>query len=286
MEIRDRDIDRREERRQEEKKSETRRDVERRMQYEPMKTFEAKLAEKAAHELITKQSHLREAHDQKKSKEEKQSLVDKILGVATQKQGEEQKSRLEALKKQVAEQGKRRDDRPDDSEFKLKKEDSTATAKKANKGEGEFSAEGYRRVAEKSDDEGGLGGQNLSGGQQDADRGEARNSRRVGPMRPARHFDPGSFNPNPRSFTRKNLDEIVRAVRIGMNEHGEEEFTVELTDEYFNGLKVKATRTGEGVVVKFLCPNVSVRSTFLRFRLRVFAHLKKNNIDVRRVEVV
>ncbi len=71
MEIDNRHIDREEERQTERKKNENRQDLERKMKYEPMKTFEAKLSEKTAHETLAKDSALRDAHNQKKSKEEK-----------------------------------------------------------------------------------------------------------------------------------------------------------------------------------------------------------------------
>ncbi len=87
-------------------------------------------------------------------------------------------------------------------------------------------------------------------------------------------------------FSQKNLDDLVAAVSVGLNEHLEEEMKVDLTDEIFSGLKLKATRTSLGIVVTFICPNRVVKETFAQQRQQIYARLKAKNILVHRVEVI
>ena len=99
-------------------------------------------------------------------------------------------------------------------------------------------------------------------------------------------FGQGGFQQNAKPFSPKDLDEIVSAVQIGFNEQGEQEFSIQLSDKYYEGLKVTATRTPEGVIVKFECPNVSVRSTFLKCRPQLYLQFKAKKIAVLRIDVV
>ena len=91
---------------------------------------------------------------------------------------------------------------------------------------------------------------------------------------------------NARPFESKNLDEIVTEFQLVLNQKGEEEFTVTFTDHFFDGLKVQATRTDKGVVVKFICPNAQTRGTFVRYRPHVYSHFKAKNIAIFRIDVV
>ncbi len=303
--------DRQEERRAEERKQDHRRQIEKKMQNEPMKTFEAKLSEKTAQEKGDKDSVARNLHDLKKTKEEKQSLLDKILGVAKDKDSQQEKARVEGLqkhakeeqakeeKKNVGEEASRFDDMK-----KAKKED---VAQKAKKESSEQAQEGHKRVAEKEDGErGGSGG---SGQGSEKDSGTGQRSLRQGSefsgdkedgeafeqkvkdgliahVAGRQGFSSGTFDQNAKTFTPRDLDDIVSAVSLGINEKGEEEFSVELTDEYFDGLTLQAARTDQGVVLKFVCPNASVRSTFLKCRPTVYRHLKTKDIDVYRIDIV
>ena len=96
----------------------------------------------------------------------------------------------------------------------------------------------------------------------------------------------GGFQKDARNFTREDIDEIVSSVQLGFNEHGEEEFSVQLTDRYYDGLKVAATRTKEGVVIKFICPNASVRSTFIKCRPQLYLQFKGKGIGVVRIDII
>lgn len=305
VEINDnRDIDRQEERSLDRKKTEAKHELERKQREEPMRTFEAKLAEKTAHEVNTKDSALYQAKQQGKSKEEKQSLLDKIISVSQDVTGEEDHARLAQLNKRGEEENfDKKEHRADDHEFEDKKtEDHEFTQAEQKKDSGQ-AADGHKRVTERYQDQGNSGGSGGGAGQnsqqggssfggQSSDSGTdqggkrtflSANSRVQGI---AKSGAGGGFNKGARNFSKQNLDEIVKTVQLGFNDKGEQEFSVELGDDYFNGLKVVATRSAEGVILKFVCPNVDVRSTFLKFRPNVYAHFKVNSVAVHRIDVV
>ena len=87
-------------------------------------------------------------------------------------------------------------------------------------------------------------------------------------------------------FSKQNLDEMVSAVFVGLNEKKEEEMEIHLSDEYFSGLKLKATHTSAGVVITFLCPNADVKKVFLLNRPQIYARLKDKKISVFRIDIV
>ncbi|MBI4411756.1 MAG: hypothetical protein HY541_04665 [Deltaproteobacteria bacterium] len=89
-----------------------------------------------------------------------------------------------------------------------------------------------------------------------------------------------------RGFSTQNLDQMVEAVFVGLNNRREEEMEVHLSDEYFSGLKLKATNTSAGVVITFLCPNADVKKMFLLNRPQIYARFKEKKISVHRVDIV
>jgi hypothetical protein len=315
----DNDAGREEERDIERKRDQNRRDVERKLRHEPMKTFEAKLSEKASKEMALHDS-LEHGHlkNLKKEREEKQSLLEKIMGVAKNKESEKEKGVAEKIHRQSEHEfedreGKRQIVHDENDLFETKKDDHTETKKTGEK-TGEYSEEGHRRVAEKQDGkEGGAsggGGSDSGSGAMDSgvgggaagfaqDSGTGKNKDQtyeklvlkarqgVAAIRDAAGSGAGSGSwKNARPFESKNLDDIVTEVQLGLNQKGEEEFTVTLTDHFFDGLKVQATRTDKGVVVKFICPNAQTRGTFVRYRPQVYAHFKAKNISIFRIDVV
>lgn len=316
-----READKREERQLEEKKAENRRDVEKRMQQQPMKTFEAKLAEKTAHEMTSKESAFRQAHDQKTNKKEQQSLLDKIIGTVKSKETEKEKTKTPVIPHEVEEEGKEEKEQrlAERSRFGEKKAvKERASDKKAatenvdvkDSKKGERSSEGHKRVTDKTEEQGeqssgGSGGGQGSGSDSNGQSGFSFDQQSKNQGKENQFFqkkgklfnkkiaeakkaggDQKGFQRDARGFSVKDLDEIVASVQLGINEQGEEEFSVELSDEYFDGLKVTATNTEEGVVLKFVCPNSQVLSTFLKYRPKVYARFKAKGISIVRIDVV
>lgn len=306
-------VDRDEDRQVEEGQARNKRETERRQQRESMKTFEAKLTEKTAHELTTKETAARQTHDLKKSKEEKQSLLDKILGVAKEKAGDGEKAHVKAVQQQQEKAFEDKKSRKSaDGEFEEKKADEKKTTQKSDTKKSEMAEEGHRRVVEKGQEQGG-GGAGSGGGSSDGSSGQQGSSTHLGgqsqgqserellkkgvgkeqftaqmnqTVSKTKFQGQGGFQQNSKPFTPKDLDEIVSAVQLGFNEQGEQEFSIQLSDKYYEGLKVVATRAPEGVVIRFECPNVSVRSTFLKCRVQLYLQFKAKKIAVARIDIV
>ncbi|MDO8518716.1 MAG: hypothetical protein Q7T11_00965, partial [Deltaproteobacteria bacterium] len=89
-----------------------------------------------------------------------------------------------------------------------------------------------------------------------------------------------------RPFTEKNLDEVVEAVRLGVTSSGEKEIEITLSGDYFSGLKIRGTKTAEGIVLVFVCPHAEVKKIFLIERPRIYSRFKEKNIRVCRIDVV
>ncbi|MCP5463554.1 MAG: hypothetical protein H7A33_00855 [Deltaproteobacteria bacterium] len=305
-----------EERRVDERRQEAKRQNRLKAEREPMRTFEAKLSEKTADEVQKSQSQFaKQLKDSKKSKEEKQGLLDKIIGVAKDKNKELDQAHVDQVRHQeehhqeeqefLKEDNQKYEERLDD------KSESTSKAKTSEKGEtsrkeGEISNEGYRRVAEKSEGDGGsssggFAGSDGSAGEGQSHLGKERDSSQnqqkgqslndfkkatVKAIRERLGSGAQGFDRNARDFSEQDLSEIITSVEFGLNDSGQEEFVVQLSDEYFDGLKVATERTKDGVVLRFFCPNRAVKSTFLKQRPLVHMRLKKKGIKVLRIDVV
>lgn len=316
MDIYNNNDNRDEERRIEQRRQQSRTDAERRHKAEPMRTFEAKLSEKASHEAALKESQAKQSNQLKKNRKDKEeSLLNKILDVA----GKESKEKVDPAKVHELEQ--QYDPETGEEETKLEKElnlseeknktDEKKAGKEVDKKSSEYSEEGHRRVAEKESEgqsQGGMGGD--SGGyDQDSGTGSSFSQSGSGSGQERQPSDKTSlkefmvknkvaglsslgareqrgFKNSARNFTTENLDEIVKNVEVGFNEQGEEFFGITLSDPYFKDLQVQSLRTEQGIVVKFLCPNIEVRSTFIKYRPRLYAHFKTKNISVFRIDVV
>lgn len=304
-----RDRERDDERKVQEKKQQQKLDLEKKMQEEPMKTFQAKLTEKTAHELTSKETQVyKQAQEEKQTTEEKKSLLNQVISSTTEKASEQDKMRIAALKQQGEREYQEKDDKIKDKRLDEKRADSKDGKESkqvhdsGKKGGGEVSEEGYKRVAEREQGEGGGGfGQGFGGGE-DSDNNSfgpdskkqlvkgqvANNADSKGVFHAALRLHTkmqGGFDKNARDFSDRDLDEIVSQVQYGLNEYGEEEFSVTLTDDYYAGLKILSQRTENGVVLQIQCPNVAIRSTFLKYRHRVYHHLMARGIEVHRVEV-
>lgn len=313
------DIDREESRRASRRAENDRKNNQKKQQQKPMQTFEAKLSEKVTHDQAAKESQSQFNKHLKEKQDEKTSLLDKILTKATSEQdldGERiQQVRNDYDKKheegveEFLEETSNKDD-VDESEGEDKSVDSKSEKK------GEIAEDGHKRVAEKLG-HGGSGGQggdssgsggnesgantNMGGGGfqqqygQDSKTNQSeyknvaeyiRESKTLTPISSGDSTLEQGYEQNSKKFSDENLDEIVTAVHVGITEHGEEAFSVQLSDEYFEGLKIQSVRTEDGVVLKFICPNLQVRSTFLKYRPKVYQHFKSKNISVFRIDIV
>ena len=300
------------ERRTEQRKQQAKTDAERKQKLEPMKTFEAKLSEKATADEAGKKSQQTANRDQLKSQKDKQDILKKILDSGGKTRSElDHNARVaemqeELQKRQSGEETAFVEKLKDEGDDDIHHEKTKSADRTDEKGSGEVSEDGHKRVAEKQDGEGGSpgsGGGDSSSGQQGADAGssfsgdhkdQGQSQSRVKDLFGSFVLAPLSgnasgqhgFQQNARQFAPQDLDELVAHVQLGLNRGGEEFFSIELSDKYFQGLKLLATRTPQGIVIRFECPNIAVRSTFLKYRPQVYAHLKAKNISVFRVDIV
>lgn len=300
----------------ERRKDQARLEVERRNKLEPMRTFEAKLTEKSSAEDAAKKSMQAANRDLGKTKDDKEKILKKILDSSAKNRSDlDHNARVHELEleshreNEQVEQGfeKHLEENADTREAK---EDKPVSESK-DKG-GEISEEGYKRVAEKqegggSDSGGSSGGggssDTSSGGQgfgSDSGSSDSEKRREHGGIKKLSDLFPASlltplnssgssgrgFQQDAREFTKEDLDEIVSHVETGINRSGDEFFAVELSNDYFQGLKFMAVRTPQGVVLRFDCPSVAVRSTFIKYRPQIYATLKAKNISVFRIDVV
>lgn len=81
------------------------------------------------------------------------------------------------------------------------------------------------------------------------------------------------------------LDEIVESVRL-FTKDGLTEMEITLNDATFSGMKILASQTSEGIVIKFVCPARDVKNLFLFNRPKIYLRLKEKNIPIYKVEIV
>lgn len=305
-----------EERRVEQRRAQEKLAVEQRQKKEVQRSFEAKLSEKTAQEKESLESQIRTANELQEEIKERQSLLDKILGVAGKEQADQAGNSKIQHKKYLEEQeGKEQKfdlEQKEHAKVEMKERKSEKANVENEKKKGEEVGEGHRRIEERAhSDQGGRGEGNFSGSQNQgggshgrdsgSDSGSESRSRgqelqkmtvkdlenryRLHPIKKGVPLS-AQFLPNPRAFKSENLNEMVSRIQTGLTRSGEDFFAVELSDDYFDGLKVQATRTADGVVLKFMCPNASVRSTFVKHRLAVYAALQAKNVSVFRIDVI
>ena len=297
-------INRQEAKRQEEKRLENKQQLEQRMKKEGMKTFEAKLSEKTAHEETSRQSTMSQLKNSSQADDEKNKILDKILGVVQDKATEQDKARVKGVVKQDEETEARREEKKDvDSEFETKEDEKTEESRGQQKTESKDEKSphgGHKRVTEKQEGEGGSGG----GGEFSQDQGDPKQFQSQAQEKKGQSKDvkdkfvqalskgkssggfSSGFDQSAKKFSKTDLEELVQSVQLTLNEDGQEQLELQLSDDYFDGVKLISKRTPDGVVLRFECPNVTVKSTFLKFRLDLASHFQKKGISVHRIEVV
>jgi len=209
----------------------------------------------------------------------------------------------------------------DDLKKEKFKEEGSKTSENSESGEGRSKSvadDGHARVAAKhssqQDSEGGGGGgqggqssghggndQSFSGGQSGFSDSKGRDShlstgKNAASTKPgvsgfvkalgqSQGGGSGSQGGRQPQLTPQIVNEIVEHVKIGLNENLETEMEVQLTDELFSGLKIKATQTENGVVLTFICPDRKVREQFLINRPRIHQQLKEKQLAVSRIDI-
>lgn len=301
----------------ERRKDKARHDLERRQATRAMETFEGKFGEKTALKKITTEN-AQKIKLQEENKKEKVSLIEKLIQTKQSPEVSEQKNDQATLfqnraKKIHDEEQFRQENAVDlsrqESEIENNETLDNSVEEKHNekteKKNSDVAEDGHRRVVNhqhQSGYGGGSGGNSSgndshSGGQsfhsQDQQNQQQSQSAVISFTSKNLQEAPSSqrsfqqsFDQNARQFTKENLDELVSHVQLGLNSELQDFFEVQLNDQYFNGLKIQTTRTDNGVVLQFICPNVSVKSTFLKNRPAVYERLMQKGIKVFRIDIV
>ncbi len=286
-----------EERAEERKRAETKQNLERKLRNEPMKTFEAKLSEKYAHDVAQSDRSQRQAKEHERINENK-DLMDKILNVASSEQVNEDQNlkRVHEQKEFINEDEKNtfmteahEDDLRETGRSEHEKKTEQVLRHESSSSEQGLSSEGHRIVGHvDSQEEKGFSGQSGQGDSSQSDKDpKEEKSYKIEASRAAQKLKTRmSFDFDKYSFSNQDLDEIVSSVHLGMDDLGREEFAVTLSNDYFEGLKIVATRAPDGVVLKFVCPNPAVRGTFLLERPKLYSRFRQSEIEILRIEVV
>ena len=205
---------------------------------------------------------------------------------------------------------------------KKKEEEKKPDSKEGNDSQKtRLSGEGHKRVeSNKSSDEregrgsgggGSQGGnQNSSGGEQDSSGGGGSSfssssqgggsfsqpkgkgllkksgvsGREIVALKPSEQS--GSGGSHRQFFSKENFQVLVKAVRLCVGHNGNTELDIEMNDEFFNGLRIKANKGPSGIVITFCCPNKQVYNLFLKEKFNLYTHLRQEkNIPVLRVDI-
>jgi hypothetical protein len=86
-------------------------------------------------------------------------------------------------------------------------------------------------------------------------------------------------------FSNEQLDALVEGVKI-TTQGGQAELEVAVSDSLFPGLKVRATRRAEGIVITFICPDRATKNAFVIERTKVYDRLRQRGIAIYRIDVV
>lgn len=303
---------REEEQRAEQRRTNAQEDTKRQHKTDLTKTFEAKLSEKSALQEGQKTSQAKANQDLRQAREDQKRIFEKVMkSDAKGKASNDHETKVRQMRAESEEEFKENGKNIFDHEVNEQSDNKQADRAHEKKTmqtpekKGGVSEEGHRRVAEKQDSEGGSSGGGGAGGNSGFgsesfesksgtgafDQDQSQNvkdhfANEFFSSVPTGGFLHQGFQKNAKSFTAQDLDEIISAVAVGLTSSGEDFFSVELSDHYFEGLKLEALKTNEGIVLKFHCPNLSVRSTFLRDRPQLYVHLKEKNISVFRIDVI
>lgn len=248
--------------------------------------------------LKTKESQESQSRDADQSKKEGE-LLGRLISVFKSKEDAKDQDHRETAKKEDSKKEKFQDESTE-SRFKTVADDGHARiASKQGSQEGGGGAgggtSGQSSGGQTGSQSGSRGEGGFSGsGKQGEKKGHAGGARfskapigsfsvgRVGKNSNDRDGKSG----NQSQFSEKVLDEIVESVRVTVNDHMETEMEINLSHDYFSGLKIRAHQSSQGVVLTFICPNRSVKDIFLVNRVKIYQRLKEKKISVSRIEVI
>ncbi len=302
-----------EQQRIEKSREKNRKDVERRQQQDGAKAFAAKLAQKTQQDVTRKDMLSRNKSDKRKSdtKEGEASLMERLLGAAKENQQAEAHGKVDRHQEALREDhrtAEAKDEFREETSGSHEATDTKSTVKDSQFEKVQTANEDHRRIddhGQQGGQGGGQGGdakgggaqQGMGGGGFSGDRkdnapvvgGDGKPVKGVGTfsVRQSGTGTQGRFQGGSQQFTQQDLDGIVASVQLTQSgASGGARLTVQLENAYFEGLAIEAEQTPQGTVIKFICPNTAVRSTFVRYRPQVYEHFKAKGIAVFRIDIV
>lgn len=269
----------------------------------PMKSFEAKLSKQASQEAAAKHSMVKSEQDLKRETEQKGEFLKKILGSDASDSKADLHAKARHHEEAFAQQKTlEKKDKDHTLENKLDEKEKREQKTEGDKKSSDVSAEGHKKVGqiEKDGDNekgSGMGGQNSSSGGEESSGGESKSHDQSGSQKQFQNpvFVQGTLQKDFQDSAgdgsdserreMQELDEIVASVQHAFLENGEEVFAVQMTNEFFEGLRIEAKRQASGVVLTFLCPNVLVRSQMTKLKSKVLKRFEEKNIQVLEVKI-
>ena len=272
---------------------------------DPMRSFEAKLSKESVREEATRDSLRKSQQELKKTVEENAAVLKKILGdkagesaadlTTKAKYHEQAFLQQKGLKGKVLEQKNvEKEDEEEEYDAKLDTAENQSEAQDVDHSEQKII--GILDEGSSSEDQsfsGGGGGASSqdsnSGSESDAELQNLLDGQvvpgRIATQAGGADFSQ-SFGSNDSSqMSPEDLDHIVASVQHLLTQNGDEVFTVQLKNEFFEGLQIETRRTPEGIVLTLICPNVLVRTEMLRHKNAILKRFAEKQIQVQEVEL-
>lgn len=97
----------------------------------------------------------------------------------------------------------------------------------------------------------------------------------------------GNANQGSKSgFSDAQFDGLIEGVRVTTQASGSTEVEIAVSDDLFPGLKIRATRKPEGIIIAFVCPDRATKNAFVLERSKVYDRLRQKGISIYRIDVV
>lgn len=268
----------------------------------PMRSFEAKLAKDVSREDAKREALSRTQHEVKKDLEEKGNVLKRILGdkasdsladlTSKAKQHEDAFYQQKSLQKKVAgDKLEKKDNEDDQDEFNAERAEHTPETQDAKQDE---------RIIGILDEHASQEGQSFAGGggsfsddaqQQDsaAFSGTEDESALMPQSKNQAVFGGGAglsqeFGSSASGFSEDDFDQLIAQVQHSFLGNGDELFSVQLKNDFFDGLKIEAQRLPTGVVLTLVCPNVLVRTQLAKTKDEILKRFAAKNIQVHEVK--
>lgn len=82
------------------------------------------------------------------------------------------------------------------------------------------------------------------------------------------------------------IESMVDMMMLNIDEDGEKVLEVQLSDKYYDGVKLRFTPVNRVIELTIVCPNSRVKNTFLMNRSSLMVNLEKKNIKITKINVI